>query len=239
MKMFFTAACLGVCFTSSVVWAKDSVQPSPEAILAKADDVRNPSESFFMKVTVTDDDTASLFEVYTGGKTRTLIKTVKPERDKGRDMLMLGDDMWAYVPNLKRAVRISLSQKLTGQAANGDISRMRWHGDYSATIEKETDKMWVLFLTAKRKGLTYDKIRATVEKSTFRPLGAEYLTTSGASLKRATFGAFKKIAGDIRPTEIVIVDAKNNKDKSVITIINLETKEFPASFFKKETLGKK
>ena len=41
---------------------------------------------------------------------------------------------------------------------------MRWAKDYSPTIEKETDKEWVLLLDAKKKGLTYEKIRAHIEK---------------------------------------------------------------------------
>ena len=44
------------------------------------------------------------------------------------------------MPSLKRAIRVSLSQKLMGEAANGDISRMRWYGDYNVKIEKQTNK---------------------------------------------------------------------------------------------------
>ena len=48
--------------------------------------------------------------------------------------------IWVFIPNLKRSVRVGLSQKLTGQAANGDISRMRWSGDYTPKLLKETKK---------------------------------------------------------------------------------------------------
>ena len=68
---------------------------------------------------------------------------------------MLDENMWVFIPNLKRSVRVGLSQKLTGQAANGDISRMRWSGDYTPKLLKETKKSWLLHLQAKKKGLTH------------------------------------------------------------------------------------
>lgn len=178
LKLTFTFACsisgsFFSPFLSSYI-SSVALAQSPESILQKADEVRNPSASFKMEVEVKNpggDDT-SVFEVALKGKEKTMIKTLEPSRDKGRNMLMLNEDMWAYIPNLKRSVRISLNQKLTGQAANGDISRMRWAGDYDAKIESQDATKWVLFLTATKKGLTYDKIRATVDKKSFHPLKA-------------------------------------------------------------------
>src|SRR4051812_8253138 len=90
---------------------------SATEILEHADAIRNPSESFRMRAEVKTGEDTSEFEVQTKGKDKTLVKTLAPSRDVGRNMLMLDENMWAYIPNLKRAVRIGLNQKLTGQAA--------------------------------------------------------------------------------------------------------------------------
>ncbi len=213
--------------------ARAAAELGPEEILKRVDEVRNPSESYRMQVRISD----SVFDVLLEGNSKTLVRTLEPARDQGRDMLMLGEEMWAYIPNLKRAVRVSLSQKLTGQAANGDISRMRWSGDYSAGVEKETADSWTLFLTATKKGLTYEKIRVTVEKKTFHPIKAEYLTGASKPLKRATFGGFKRIAGRIRPTELSIQSAVNQNDQSKIIVEAMEKKTFPSSQFNPQRLG--
>jgi outer membrane lipoprotein-sorting protein len=210
---------------------------TPDEILRAADDIRNPSESFFMHVTVTGNDASSAFEVYTKGKDKTLIKTVAPIRDVGRDLLMLQENMWAYIPNLKRAVRVSLNQKLTGQTANGDIARMRWFGDYAATLEKETTDVWQLKLEASKKGLTYDRLRAFVQKKTFRPIKAEYLSSSDVLLKTAVFEGYKTMAGKMRPTIIKITGNKSS-ETSTIEISKMESRDLPASLFFQETLGK-
>jgi outer membrane lipoprotein-sorting protein len=210
---------------------------APDEILRRADSVRNPGETYLMKVEVTSKDSdKAVFEVSLDGNSKTFIKTLEPARDRGRNLLMLGEDMWVYMPNLKRSVRVSLSQKLTGQAANGDISRMRWAGDYDATIESETEKSWTLLLSAKRKGLTYDKIRAVIEKNTFHPLAAEFLTPAGKPLKRATYGDFKTLLGRMRPHTMKVQDAIRPDDVSVIRVTNMEVKSFPASLFNQNSL---
>ena len=217
----------------SISSALAGAAPEPEEILKRVDEVRNPSESYRMQVRISD----SVFDVLLDGNSKTLVRTLEPARDQGRDMLMLREEMWAYIPNLKRAVRVSLSQKLTGQAAHGDISRMRWSGDYAVTVEKETADSWTLFLTATKKGLTYEKIRVTVQKKTFHPVQAEYLTGAAKPLKRATFGGFKMIAGRVRPTELSIQSAVNQNDQSKIIVESMEKKSFPSSQFNPQRLG--
>ncbi len=109
-----------------------------DTILMKADEIRNPSHTYRMEVSVqSSDGSHNRFEISIGGKDRSLIKTLKPRRDVGKNFLMIEENMWAYVPNINRSLRVSLNQKISGQASNGDISRMRWHGDYNATLEKE------------------------------------------------------------------------------------------------------
>ena len=213
-------------------WAMDAAE-----ILRRADDIRSPAASFVMTVDITTGSDTMSFEVALKGKDKTVIRTVAPPRDKGRNLLMLGDDMWAYIPDLKRAIRVSLSQKLSGEAANGYIARARWSGDYAAQLSHEDPQTWTLTLTATRRGLTYERARIVVEKSSFRPLTAEYLTLEGAVLKRAEFRAYRPIAGAIRPTEIAIRDAARQDRMSLIMIRSMEAKELHDSEFQQSNLG--
>jgi outer membrane lipoprotein-sorting protein len=213
---------------------------APEEIVKKADDIRNPADSYYINVAVkSTEDPSDLHEFHVAiqGHDKTRIETIEPKRDRGRVMLMLGENMWVYIPNLKREVRVSLNQKLTGQTANGDISRMRWGGDYTAELEKESDKDWQLLLSANKKGLTYDKIRVWIEKQSFRPLHAEYMTSQGKILKKAIYQGYREMAGNTRPTEILIQDAVRPSDQSTITIKEMKVKTFPGSIYNKNELN--
>lgn len=214
--------------------------PSAEDILKRADEVRNPSESFFMKVRVTnngEEEKPSQFDVSIKGNNRTLIKTLLPKRDRGRNLLMLDENMWVFIPNLKRSVRVGLSQKLTGQAANGDISRMRWSGDYTPKLLKETKKSWLLHLQAKKKGLTYEQLKVLISKKGFRPRQAHLMSVSGKLLKKIYYQGYKKLAGRLRPSQMNIVDAINGNKKSLIEIEEMEARDFQTALFNKRNLA--
>ena len=208
-----------------------------EHILQKADEIRAPSESYRMLVSVESSDQSHFrFEIKIGGKDTSLIRTLEPSREVGKNFLMIQEDMWAYVPNIKRSLRVTLNQKLTGQAANGDISRMTWVGDYAPTLESESSEQWVLILKAQKRGLTYDGIRVWIDKTNFRPLKGEYLSTQGKVLKKVAFSDYKEIAGNVRPSKIVIENAEKSGEFSELRIIEMEKMNFPSSVFVQNNL---
>lgn len=208
-----------------------------EQIIKRADDIRNPSESYMMEVLLSgsEGEEDSRFEVYLKGNDKTLVKTLAPKRDVGRNMLMLEENMWLYIPNLKRSVRISLAQKLSGQASNGDISRMRWYGDYRASIMKEDKKSWTIHLEALKKGLTYEKINAVIEKKSYRPLSATYLSLNDMPLKNVIFSEFKKMEGKERPAKLIISEATNKNKSTTLSIVTMKKMNLPDTLFNKNT----
>ncbi len=221
-----------IIFFSFNLYAQDAGN-----IIKKADSIRNPMKSFYMQVEVESSDAPfSKFEVFTKGKTKTLIKTLLPKKDRGRNLLMLDEQMWIFIPNLRRSVRVALSQKLTGQTSNGDISRMNWSSDYNSSIVDQDKNQWKIFLKSNKKGLTYDQLYVWIEKNTFRPIKAEYLSLSGKPLKLATFSGYKLIAGKARPTVIKIENALNKTSFSTMNIIKMEIRKIPNRYFNKQNL---
>lgn len=201
-----------------------------EEFLRRVDDVRNPAESYKMTIEVKSSESESTLEVFMKGQEKTVVVTKEPSRDRGRNMLMLDRDFYAYVPNLKRSVRLSLAQKLSGQVANGDITRTRWYGDYGVKVAGKKGGTVELLLDGAKDNLTYQKIRLWVETKSAHPLRAEYLSLDGKTvLKRATFEAYKKAAGRPRPTLIRIKDATGAE--STIRILSMKATDLEDSFF--------
>lgn len=228
MKFILTLAFSGLLASLTTTTAFAAANPADW--VKTADDIRNPAQSYQMKIKVESSDTTSVFEVFLAGQDKTLIVTREPARDRGRNMLMLDRDFNAYVPNLKRSMKLSLAQKLQGQVANGDISRTRWHGDYDVKLEKDDANEHQLILKGIKDNLTYAWIRLWVRKDNSRPTHAEYLGLNGKTvLKRAVFEDYKNIAGAVRPTMLKITDA--NSQTSTIRIESMAVKTYPDSFF--------
>lgn len=201
-----------------------------QQILKKSESYRNPGNSFEMEIQVQTKNQTQVFQVFLKGIDKTLIITKQPARDLGRNMLMLDRDFHAYIPNLKRSMKLSLSQKLSGQVSNGDISRTRWAGDYDGKIVGKKNGQIELMLKAQKENLTYEWIRLWVEEKSFKPLKAEYLGLNGKTLlKKAVFSDFKKILGAERVTTINITDPAG--ESSTMTILNMKSADFKDSFF--------
>ena len=121
----------------------------------------------------------------------SVAETIEPARFRGSKMLQVDRNMWLTRAGLSKPIPISPRQRMSGQAANGDIAATNYAKDYEAVSAGEEtidgEACFVLDLTAKHKRTTYDKIRYWVAKKRKVGVRAEFYSVSGKLLKRATF----------------------------------------------------
>ena len=95
--------------------------------------------------------------------------TTEPASERGQILLMKGRDLWIFMPIVSQPVRLSLSQRLVGQVANGDLARANFTGDYNPSILRtdtiDGEKYWVLELIGVDRGVTYHKVLYWVQQS--------------------------------------------------------------------------
>src|SRR5205807_8596019 len=123
--------------------------------------------------------------VYSKGSEKTYVEFMSPQ-EKGRHLLMLTDDMWIYLPDTSRPVRITPLERLSGNASNGDVARTNYAVDYDvAYLRRENAEgpggaadCHVLELTAKRKGATYRKIHYWLRTDNGLPYKADFFVVS-------------------------------------------------------------
>ena len=214
-----------------------------DAIVAKADEVRNPRLDYTTHVRVTSfrkgrQTRQAEYEVLVKGRDRTLIKTMAPASDRGTSMLMVGRDLWTFLRDVSQPVRISLQQRLVGEVAVGDIARANLSGDYRARLVKEDRDSYFLELLAVREDVTYGKVAYWVRKDDFRPLRAAFYAASGKLLKKCTYEDYRTMAGRARPARLVMTDPIVTGQKSVIEYDRIDVAELPAKYFAKDYLKK-
>lgn len=215
---------------------------NPNEIVKKADLKRglgNVSHTF--NVTVIDQENKKeTYHVSFSDVNHSLTEQTEPERARGRKLLMRDYDIWLFTPNIKKALRISLEQKLTGQVSNGDIARTNYAEDYEAQIitPEKTDSpdAWRLDLKAKNKKVTYGRIEYVVSKKDFSPIEATFFALSGKPLKRAKFSDFKPIRGMTRSTKMIIQDYLQKDKVSTLVFADHKPESFSESLFNKERL---
>jgi outer membrane lipoprotein-sorting protein len=207
-------------------------------LLAQADGFRSGFDSFVTRVRITSREgertvEAAEFEASIKGE-QSYVRFLSP-RTKGQALIMRGDDMWLLLPSVARPVRITPIQRLLGNAANGDIARLRYSDDYEPTVAGETTDdgapCAILELKAKRKGATYQRILYTVRRRDGRPVRAELFLTSGKPLKTVTYGEPKEMAGRLVLARLEIHDATHAGSFSIVETLDLAPRALPDKLF--------
>jgi outer membrane lipoprotein-sorting protein len=222
--------------------ATPAVADEAAEIVRDADRFRRPADSFVWKITITSEEAKKApsvdgFEVYVKGAGRSFVKFVAPPRNVGRSLLALGRDLWIYLPDAGKPVRIPFSQRLVGQVANGDIARADYAGDYDVTLigdeAVEGVACHVLELKAKTKDVTYAAVKYWVSKEGRRPVRAEFYAGTGTLLKTGTFGNFKEVAGRVLATRLTLVDAIRKDRTSILDYGEIAVRDLPEKYFDK------
>jgi hypothetical protein len=213
-----------------------------EELVRKADLVRRPGESFIWKVTVTSTErdkgpATDGFEVFVKGTRRSFVKFVAPARNVGRSLLALDRDLWIYLPDAGKPVRIPLAQRLVGQVANGDLARVDYAGDYDVTLvgTETVDGVacHVLDLKAKTKDVTYAAIKYWVARDEPRPVKAEFYAGTGTLLKTGTFDPPKDLGGRRLVTRLTFTDAIRKDRTSMMEFGEVKVRDLPDKYFDK------
>jgi len=224
-----------------------AVDSEARELLLRADRIRFPEGGFQVDIVITtttpdsEPDERS-YRILSVGNTRTLVQTTAPAVDRNQILLMRDRDLWAFLPNLSQPIRLPLSQRLTGQVANGDLARANFVGDYEPKIlRKETldgDTYLVLQLDAVDRWVTYRKVLYWINAKNARPHKAEFYAVSGRLLKTAHYSDFDSLGGVIRPTRLIIEDALRKGHRSELEYSNMVMRDLPDMIFTKNYLKK-
>jgi outer membrane lipoprotein-sorting protein len=213
--------------------------PDADAILKHADTFRNGWSSYVLHVKITNfegdkSDEVKLYEVSQKGTEKTYVEFMSP-REKGQHLLMLGDDMWVYLPDTSRPVRITPLERLSGDASNGDIARTNYAADYTPVFVRTelvgAEQCYVLELTAKRKGATYQRILFWVRAQDARPVKAEFYLTSGKHIKSATFDEYASVGGKMQLRRMTLYDEIRHNSHSMLEYSGIAPRELADKLF--------
>ncbi|HSZ16488.1 MAG TPA: outer membrane lipoprotein-sorting protein [Terracidiphilus sp.] len=240
LRSFLLLLLIGFLLTCALVCRAASLPaPDAEALLKRSDSYRNGWPTYVVQVKISDfeagkSDEEHLYEVSQKGTDKTYVEFMSP-REKGRHLLMLGDDMWVYLPDTSRPVRITPLERLTGDASNGDVARTNYAVDYSP-VYLRSEKVGavdcnVLELTAKRKGATYQRIVYWLRAEDARPVRAEFYLTSGKHIKSASFDEYEQSGGRLLLHKLTLYDEIRHNSRSVLEYTGAAQRSLPDKLF--------
>jgi hypothetical protein len=158
---------------------------------------------------------------------------LEPASERGRSTLRLGDNMWLYIPNVGKPIRItSLQSVIGGVFNNSDILQLDYAAEYDVTKLDESGAEYLLLLKAKTKTVAYDQLKFWADKGKKLPTKIECLTEAGMLIKTLYFKQVKDFEGGIVRPSYIETDSPLYKDyKSVMIFAKIQKKDFKDEVF--------
>ena len=231
MKITKLLALTAFCFPL-VASAIDGVE-----LLKKVDRNLEPEsyESYRKLINIEPNGAKKEFVIYSvkKGRDQTASLFLSPSSDKGRSTLRQGDNMWLYIPNVGKPMRITSLQSVTGGVFNNaDIMRLDYAVEYDVKSIDEQADHYLLDLKAKTGDVAYDKLKMKVDKKLILPTEIEAFASSGMLMKTLRFKDIKDFGGGIKRPATIETDSPLYKDyKSVMLYSGLKKKDFPDEVF--------
>ena len=158
-------------------------------------------------------------EVTTRGLTHTLIRILEPRKERGISTLKKGQEMWNYLPKVKKEIRIPPSMMMGSwmgsDLTNDDLVRSSsWEQDYTASVEPQgTDKdtLCVRYTPKPKAPVTWSKIIGCFDRKEQLPLRQDFYDEKGRLVRQMTFDQVRELGGRRIPTRMTIIPRSEDK----------------------------
>ena len=174
-----------------------------------------------------------IFYTVKKGNDKMAMLYLSPASEKGRASLRLGDNMWLYIPNVGKPIRItSLQSVIGGVFNNADIMRLDFHFEYDATILEKTETEYILDLKAKSNTVAYDKLKMWITKKSLLVTKIECYSASGMLIKTLEFKEIKDFGNGIVRPSIIETHSPLYKDyRSIMIYSKIKVRKLPDEVF--------
>jgi len=206
-------------------------------VLLQVDKNLNPEsyEMYRKLINIEPDGTKKEFVLYSvkKGQDKMVALFLSPASEKGRSTLRLNDNMWLYIPNVGRPIRITSLQSVVGGVFNNsDILRLDYSAEYDVANISEEGDLYLLELKAKSNTIAYDSLKMWVDKKALVPTTIECFASSGMLIKTLYYKEPKDFGdGVVRPSVLETDSPLYKGYKSAMIYAKINKKELADEVF--------
>lgn len=181
------------------------------------------------------------------GQDYSLILVTAPARDQGTSYLKRHNEIWNYVPNIDRTIKMPpsmMSQSWMGSDFTNDdlVRESSTVDDYEHQILREEEynsrDVWVLELIPKPDTpIVYGKVLIWVDKEHFIQLKVENYDQRNELANSIEFTEIHEMGGRVIPTKMTMIPADKPDQKTIMVYKNLNFDvDLSESFFTQQNM---
>ena len=201
----------------------------PEKILDSVDDLYRSNAShgiITLSVTTVNWQRTLTLEQWSKGEDKSLIKILKPKKEKGLATLRVDKDVWNYMPKVKRVVKIPSSMMssswMGSHFTNDDLvkqSRMTEDYTFSITFEGTREGKDIIEITCipnKDAAVVWGKVEVIVLRDDYIPIRMIYYDEDLLLSRTFEFTDIRTMNGKMIPTLMSISPADEPNESTIV-----------------------
>jgi len=222
--------------------AKEIIQKSEEIF-------RGTSSLIEMKMTIERPKWTREMEMkaYSKGDEYSMIYVLRPKREKGTSFLKRDKEIWNWVPNIERVVKMPPSMMMQNwmgsDFTNDDLVRSSsiiddYDQEIVATESIEDRACYVIELIPKPDApVVWGKVKTWISKIDYLQLKVEFYDEDDFLINVMQSSNIKEMDGRIIPTKMVITPQEDPDNKTIIEYQNMQFDiEIDADFFNQRNM---
>lgn len=242
------ALTLAVALALPALAAAEPTEADVQALLAKVDDAGRSTSSkatMTMHVKTKRYERTMSMESWTAGTEKSLIRITAPAKDKGVTVLKLNENLWNYLPNTGRTMKVP-SAMMSGawmgsHLTNDDLVReTRFSEDYTAKLGPAQEGGRVLILCTPKPDAPVPWGRVDVlAESDGVPVSQVFYDEDGEAVRTMEYLDLKEINGTrvAMTMKVTLHDKPGEFTEFSFDSLELDV-EFDAGMFSFKALGK-
>jgi outer membrane lipoprotein-sorting protein len=159
-------------------------------------------------------------KIWTQGEEKALVVIEAPPREKGTATLRVGDNLWNYLPRIRRTIRIPPSMMLSSwmgsDFTNDDLVReSSYSKDYAYALKGRSQDPdgWVVAFTAKADTVgLWERFELVVSPDGSLPLQSRWYDRKGELARIITWSDIAVLDGKRLPTRMTLVPQDKDEE---------------------------
>jgi len=226
---------LAIYFAAGQLHAEDKSSERANEILKKIDDLwRGESSHAIMTMQVkTEHYTRTIqMEGWSKGEEKSLIRIVKPLKEKGTATLKSDKNIFSYLPKTDRTIRLTsgmmMGSWMGSHFTNDDlVQESRREDDFISTIsfEGERDGQPIIefsMIPKEDAAVVWGKVVLVVRSTDFIPISEVYYDEDLKVTRTFSFTDLKILAGKMRPAVMQVIPADKPDEYTKVIYESLE-----------------
>jgi outer membrane lipoprotein-sorting protein len=154
-----------------------------------------------------------VLEAWSKGKDKSLFRILSPKKEKGMTTLRAENEIWNYLPKVKRVIKIPssmMSSSWMGSHFTNDdlVKESRMADDYTFSIADEAEQKGTIVIVCiprPEAAIVWGKVVVTVRKDDLMPVDIRYFDEDLDLARTMMFTDFQKFGDRILPAKLDMI----------------------------------